>query len=136
MSTIKNKTIILFDGVCNLCNGFVQFIIKRDKKERFVFGALQSERAKELLAEYQLPKEKMDSVVLIENGKVFTQSTAALRIAKKLDGGWSLTYAFIVIPKFLRDWIYGLIAKYRYKIFGKKDVCMVPTPEFKKRFIN
>lgn len=101
-----------------------------------MFGALQSEKAKQLLADYQLSSEKMDSVVLLENDEAFTQSTAALRIAKMLSGGWKLFYVFIVIPKFFRDWIYGLIAKYRYQIFGKTNACMVPSAELKRKFID
>ncbi|MEP7129330.1 MAG: thiol-disulfide oxidoreductase DCC family protein, partial [Chitinophagales bacterium] len=117
------SSIILFDGVCNLCNGFVQFVIKRDKRERFVFGALQSEAARKILDGFEHSSEKMNTVILIEDGNIYTQSTAALRIAKQLRGGWSLLYVFIIIPKFLRDGIYNLIAKYRYRIFGKEEAC-------------
>lgn len=130
------SSIILFDGVCNLCNGFVQFVIKRDKTERFIFGTLQSEAATKLLDGFEYSSEKMNTVILIEEGKIYTQSTAALRIAKQLAGGWSLFYGFIIVPKFLRDGIYNLIAKYRYRIFGKEPTCMVPAPKLKKRFIE
>jgi predicted DCC family thiol-disulfide oxidoreductase YuxK len=130
------KSIILFDGVCNLCNGFVQFIIKHDKAGRFVFGMLQSEHAAKMLADYNYNNKKMKSVILIEDGKIFSQSTAALRIVKKLDGGWKLFYAFIIFPAFLRDGVYAFIAKYRYSVFGRTDSCMIPTADLKKKFID
>lgn len=132
----SETSIILFDGVCNLCNGFVQFILKRDKKEQFIFGALQSEKAKELLSAFNFSGEKMTTIVLIQNGKMYTQSTAVLNIAKRLDGGWKLCYGFVIIPKFLRDWVYSMVSKYRYKIFGERDACMIPTPELKRRFLE
>ncbi len=130
------KSIILFDGVCNLCNGFVQFIIKHDRAAQFKFGMLQSEQAAKILAAYPLNNQTMNSVVLLENGKLFTKSTAALRIARKLDGGWRMCYAFIILPAFMRDAVYALIAKYRYSVFGKKASCMVPNADLKRRFID
>ena len=130
------KSIILFDGVCNLCNGFVQFIIKHDKAGRFVFGMLQSEHAAKILADYNYINKKMNSVILIEDGKIFSQSTAALHIAKKLDRGWKLFYAFIIFPAFLRDGVYAFIAKYRYRVFGRTDSCMIPTADLKEKFID
>lgn len=113
----------------------MQFILKRDKKERFIFSSLQSETAKKMLADYHFSTEKLTTIVLIENGKMYTHSTAVLRIAKQLGGGWKLLYAFIIIPKFLRDGVYGIVSKYRYRVFGKKDECMIPTPELKRRFL-
>ncbi len=135
MDIDKKDKIILFDGVCNLCNGAVTFIIKRDKKNLFKFATLQSEIAEELLIAKLSDKELLDSIVLIENGKQYTKSSAALRIAKNLSGAYPLLYIFMVIPKFLRDWVYSIIAKNRYKWFGKKDACMIPTPELKKKFL-
>lgn len=133
---MNNKFIILFDGVCNLCNGTVQFIIKRDKKNQFHFASLQSESGQHLLAKYNLPLNDYNSFVLIEDDKVYTRSLAALRVAKKLKGLWPFLYGFIIVPKFIRDGIYKWIAKNRYKWFGKQDSCMVPTYELRARFLN
>lgn len=135
MDIDKKDKIILFDGVCNLCNGAVTFIIKRDKNNLFKFATLQRDIAEELLIDKLSDKELLDSIVLIENGKQYTKSSAALRIAKNLSGAYPLLYIFMVIPKFLRDWVYSIIAKNRYKWFGKKDACMIPTPELKKKFL-
>ncbi|HEY0429703.1 MAG TPA: thiol-disulfide oxidoreductase DCC family protein [Pyrinomonadaceae bacterium] len=129
------SAVILFDGVCNFCDGAVNFIIARDSGGYFKFAPLQSEIGEKLLTENGIDKAETDSVVLIEDGKVYTYSTAALRVARKLDGAWSLAYAFIVVPKFVRDFFYKLFAKYRYKMFGKKDECMLPTPEIRARFL-
>lgn len=128
--------IVLFDGVCNLCNGAVQFIIKNDKKDMFRFAALQSETGRKLLATHQLQHGKIDSIVLIKNDKAFIKSTAALHIAKELSGIWKLAYYYIVFPKFIRDAVYDFIARNRYGWFGKKDQCMIPTPELKKKFLD
>lgn len=130
------SAIILFDGVCNFCNSSVNFIIEHDAENYFKFAPLQTETARTLLDEYNIDKEKTDSVVLIEDGKAYTYSTAALKVAKKLDGLWSLFYAFIVVPKPLRDFFYKLFAKYRYKLFGKKDACMMPTAEIREKFLT
>lgn len=133
---MNNKSIILFDGVCNLCNDAVQFIVKRDKKNQFHFASLQSEAGQHLLAKHILPLNDYNSFVLIEDDKVYTRSLAALRIAKKLKGLWPLLYGFIIVPKFIRDGIYKWIAKNRYRWFGKQDSCMVPTHELRARFLN
>ncbi len=130
------SAIVLFDGVCNFCNGSVNFIIEHDREKYFKFAPLQSEAGQKLLAEYSIDKNVTDSVVLIENGEAYVRTTAALRIAKKLSGAWKLFYGFIVVPDFIRDVFYKLFAKYRYKMFGKKDACMMPTPEIRARFIN
>ncbi|MET0752080.1 MAG: thiol-disulfide oxidoreductase DCC family protein [Pyrinomonadaceae bacterium] len=129
------SAVILFDGVCNFCNGAVNFIIARDSKGYFKFAPLQSEIGERLLAENGIDKINTDSVVLIEDGKVYTYSTAALRVARQFDGLWSWLYAFIVVPKPVRDFFYRLFAKYRYKLFGKKDECMLPTPDVRARFL-
>lgn len=136
MNNIEKNSIILFDGVCNLCNASVNFIIKHDKKAHFKFASLQSDAAKELLLQYNSKKINMDSVILIENNNFYTKSTAALKISKKLNNGFSLLYLFIIIPPFIRDWVYNYIAINRYKWFGKKENCMIPTPELKNRFIK
>ncbi len=129
------KRIVLFDGECNFCDSSVQFIIKRDPAANFLFTSLQSEKGVELTKQYAIP-EDVDSLVLIENGKAFTKSTAALRIAKKLDGLWHLSFLFILVPRKIRDGVYDFVAKNRYKWFGKKeDACMLPPPDVRKRFI-
>lgn len=129
------NAVILFDGICNFCDSSVNFIIKRDRAAYFKFAPLQSAVAEKLLAENGIDKAETDSIVLIENENAYTCSTAALRIARKLGGIWSFLYVFIVLPKFIRDFFYKLFAKYRYKMFGKKDECMIPTPEIRERFL-
>ncbi|MHA6259151.1 thiol-disulfide oxidoreductase DCC family protein [Sporosarcina sp. CAU 1771] len=129
------KRIILFDGECNFCDSSVQFIIKRDPAAHFLFTSLQSEVGQKLVKEQNIPSD-VDSLVLIENNKVYTRSTAALRIAKKLDGLWHLLYLFILVPPVIRNGFYDRFAKNRYKWFGKKeDACALPSPEMRKRFI-
>jgi predicted DCC family thiol-disulfide oxidoreductase YuxK len=133
---IPVKKIILFDGVCNLCNRSVQFIIKRDKKKLFLFASLQGKTGRELLQKFNLPVNDINSFILLEGDSLFKRSSAALRIAKRLSGGWKLLYGFMIIPRFIRDAVYNLIAKNRYKWFGKKEGCMVPTAELKERFLE
>lgn len=130
------QPIILFDGVCNLCNKSVQFVLKKDKKKQFLFASLQGTTGQSLLEQYQLPRDQLTSFVLIENGKAYTRSAAALRVAKLLGGGWSLLYGFMITPPFVRDGVYNWIARNRYKWFGKMDSCWVPTPELKARFLE
>ncbi|MCF6138739.1 thiol-disulfide oxidoreductase DCC family protein [Pseudalkalibacillus berkeleyi] len=127
--------ILLFDGECNLCNGAVQFIIDRDPKGHFKFAALQSKVGSELLQTYDLPKS-FNSIVLIQNAKVYQQSSAALRICRKLKGFWKLLTVLLIIPRPLRDALYNYVAKNRYKWFGKRNECMMPTPDIKKRFLQ
>ncbi|MFL9484764.1 thiol-disulfide oxidoreductase DCC family protein [Chitinophagaceae bacterium LWZ2-11] len=126
--------IILFDGVCNLCNSSVQFVIKHDKKEVFQFSSLQSDFGQQILEQNGLSGINLFSLILLDKGNIYTQSTAVLRIAKKLGGFWSLLYVFIIVPKFLRNGIYNWIARNRYKWFGKQEACWVPTEELKRRF--
>lgn len=128
--------VILFDGVCNLCNFFVQFVIKRDRRNVFKFASLQSDFGKKILNESGLADANSDSVILYSEGKTYTESKAALKILKKLSGGWKLIYVFIILPKSIRDAVYRFIARNRYKWFGKKDSCMLPTPELKNKFIE
>lgn len=129
----ENKAVILFDGVCNLCNTSVDFVIRKDKNEYFQFGALQ--QSSDLLKKYHIDSQYLNSLVLIENGKVFYKSSAALRIAKRLDGAWPLLFSFIMFPKFVRDPVYSWIANNRYRWFGKGNSCRLPSPEEAKRFI-
>jgi predicted DCC family thiol-disulfide oxidoreductase YuxK len=128
--------VILFDGVCNLCNRAVQFIIKRDKKKQFLFASLQSKAGSELLKKFNLSPNDFNSFVLADGDKVYTRSTAALRVAKRLSGGWKLLYGLMIFPRFLRNAVYNIIAKNRYKWFGKRNECMIPTPELKERFLE
>ncbi|NND88775.1 MAG: thiol-disulfide oxidoreductase DCC family protein, partial [Flavobacteriaceae bacterium] len=121
---VSEHKIILFDGVCNLCNSSVLFVIKRDPKNHFRFAALQSEIGKKLLTKHQIDPENTDSIVFIEDERVFVKSTAALRIARHLSGAWPIISVFFLVPKFIRNWIYDLIAKNRYRWYGKKDQCM------------
>jgi predicted DCC family thiol-disulfide oxidoreductase YuxK len=132
----NNRKILLFDGVCNLCNGAVQFVIKRDKNARLKFASLQSEAGQKLLQEFHLPADEFESFVFIDGDKAYTKSTAALQVAKNLGSFWKTFYAFIIIPKPIRDFAYSLIAKNRYKMFGKRESCMIPTPELKSRFLQ
>jgi predicted DCC family thiol-disulfide oxidoreductase YuxK len=125
----------MFDGVCNLCNSSVNFLIDHDKKNIFKFTALQSEKGQKILEYLNLPKNDFDSFIYIENDKVYKKSSAALKIAKQLGGLYTLAYPLIIIPKPIRDFLYNLIAKNRYKLFGRKDACRVPTPELKQKFL-
>ena len=131
----SDENILLFDGVCNLCNGLVLFIIKRDKAGRFKFASLQSDNGEQLLNRFGLNTNKLTSLVLIMGDKYFLKSTAVLKLLKELGGIWKTFYIFIIIPRPVRDFIYDLIAGSRYKIFGKRDECMVPTPELQSRFL-
>jgi predicted DCC family thiol-disulfide oxidoreductase YuxK len=133
---IRQRKIILFDGVCNLCNGSVIFILQREKHPVFQFASIQSEAGKELLQWYRFPKDYNQAVILIDNGKIYLGSTAALKIGQTLKFPWSfLSYAGFIVPKFIRDWVYNQIAVNRYQWFGKRDICMIPTENLKARFL-
>ena len=128
-------SVVLFDGVCNLCNGFVQFVVARDPHARFRFAALSSDAAQSLLRESGVRLPIPDSMALVEDGRVYLRSDAPLRIARGLTFPWPLAAAFLVVPRFVRDGVYNLIAARRYRWFGRKDVCMVPTAELRSRFL-
>lgn len=130
----ESRPVILFDGVCNFCNGSVNFIIARDGADRFRFAPLQSEFGAAMIEKHGL--SGIDSIILIEDGKAHTHSTAALRIARGLGFPWNLAYAAIVIPRFVRDIFYRAFAANRYRLFGKKDECMLPTPEVRAKFLG
>ena len=133
---IRRQKIILFDGVCNLCNGSVVFILQREKKPIFQFASIQSEAGKELLEWYGLPKDYNQAVLLIENGKMYLGSTAALKMGQTLKFPWSyLSYVGFIAPKLIRDLVYNQIAVNRYQWFGKRDFCMIPTESLKARFL-
>ena len=132
-----SDAIVLFDGVCNLCSAAVRFVVERDPAAHFRFASLQSEAGRALQLEHGLELAEGDptSIVLVDDGRVFRRSAAALRIARRLRFPWPLFYAFVVVPRFVRDAAYDFVARHRYRWFGKKDVCMVPTPELRARFL-
>ena len=129
-------SVIVFDGVCNLCNGFVDFVIVRDPAARFRFASLQSDAARRLLNGVRLAAPPGESVVLIEHGQVFQRSEAVLRIVRRLGAPWSIAYWLIVVPRPIRDWIYNIVARNRYRWFGKRSTCRVPTPDVRRRFMD
>ncbi len=131
----SSKDIVLFDGVCNLCNHAVNFIIDHDPSQRFIFASLQSNTGRKLLEARQLDSQYLDSLVLIRGEKLYLKSTAALQIARYLSGLWSASYIFILVPSFIRDFFYDIVARFRYRIFGQSNQCRVPTPELKARFL-
>ncbi|OMQ09002.1 thiol-disulfide oxidoreductase DCC family protein [[Flexibacter] sp. ATCC 35103] len=134
--TVPGKKIILFDGVCNLCNGAVQFIIKHDKKDTFRFVALQSELGIEICKYIGVDQTKIDSIILYNPGiAYYYKSSAVLEIGKDLGGIYSITSIFKILPEKLRNYIYDYIAKNRYNWYGKKESCMIPTPELKVKFL-
>ena len=130
-----NNPVILFDGICNLCNGSVQFILKRDTGKIFYFASLQSDYGRKLLNQFNLPTDNFNSFILYENGKIYTKSTGVIKMFELLKG-WKWIKIFRFVPKFIRDTVYSLIAKNRYKWFGKKEECWVPTPEWEIRFLK
>jgi predicted DCC family thiol-disulfide oxidoreductase YuxK len=132
----QGKSVILFDGVCNLCNGFVQFLIARDPKRRFLYASLQSESGRTIMEALHLNADGLETVVLVEDGKGYTHSDVALRVAGRMGGLWPLFRVFYVFPKPLRDAIYNWVARNRYRWFGKREACMVPTPELKSLFLD
>lgn len=132
----QNETILLFDGVCNLCSGSVQFVLKRNEKANVKFASLQSEFGKKLIEQSDLPKDYFGSLVLFKNGKTLAKSDAALQLTKDLSGLWKLAVVFRIVPKFIRDAVYDWIARNRYKWFGKKEVCWVPNPKWQHRFLD
>jgi predicted DCC family thiol-disulfide oxidoreductase YuxK len=129
------EKIILFDGICNFCNASVQFIIKRDPQAHFRFASLQSEVGKKMLTKYRIP-EDINSFILIAGERYYTKSSAALRVCKHLKGFWKLFYVFILVPRPIRDCFYHFIAGNRYKWFGKRESCMIPSEDIRKRFLE
>lgn len=132
---MNDKPVILFDGVCNLCTGSVQFILKRDKEKKFMFASLQSNYGQALLKQFDLSTTTFNSFILYQDRKIYTRSTAALRMFQQLKG-WKWVKIFWIVPKFIRDGVYNLIAKNRYKWFGQKNVCWLPTIDLKARFFD
>lgn len=134
----KNKKLILFDGVCNLCNSSVLYVIKRDKKNIFLFSPLQSNVGKQIIQKFDINTKNVDSIIIYnpEKESIHYKSTAALKIASQLGFPTNLLSIFLIIPSFIRNWVYDFIAKNRYKWYGKKDACMIPTPELKSKFLT
>ncbi|OEK08664.1 thiol-disulfide oxidoreductase [Flavivirga aquatica] len=133
----KHKKLILFDGVCNLCNSSINYVIKHDKKNIFMFAPLQSKAGKEIIDTYHIDTQKTDSILLYTPEKgIAYKSTAALKVANHLGFPLNLMGIFFIVPAFIRNWVYDFIAKNRYKWYGKKETCMIPTPELKSKFLN
>jgi predicted DCC family thiol-disulfide oxidoreductase YuxK len=132
----ERHPVVLFDGVCNLCNATVQFIIRHDKAERFRFASLQGRFGQEVLAAHQLPPNELDTFLLLDGGKLFARSTGALALCRRLGGWWQLLYVFMLIPAPLRDLVYGFVARNRYRWFGKRETCYLPSPALRKRFLD
>lgn len=128
--------LVLFDGVCNLCNGVVQFLIARDALGRFHFATLQGETGQAVMKDFAMEKESMRTLIYLRRGKIHLRSSAALWIARDMRGLWPLAFGLIIVPRFLRDAVYDLVARHRYRWFGRTDSCMVPTPELQARFMD
>lgn len=131
-----SPSVILFDGVCNLCSGSVQFIIRHDPEHQFRFASLQSDFGQRILAEHHLSQKEFGSFLLLEHDQVFTKSDAALRVTKKLNGAWPVLSVLKFVPTIVRNGLYDLVARNRYKWFGKKEACWLPTPALKGLFID
>jgi predicted DCC family thiol-disulfide oxidoreductase YuxK len=136
MEITKNKITIYFDGVCNFCDDSVNFVIKRDKKNIFMFAPLQSKAGQEFLKKNNLNPETFDSMMVVKDKTIFKKSNASLLITRHLPFPWPVFYVFKLVPFFIRDFFYDLFAKNRYRFFGKKEACMIPTAEVKAKFLN
>ncbi len=134
-SEVQNP-VILFDGVCNLCNGSVLFILNRDPSGIFRFAPLQSDTGKNLLSKFDLPNDKFDSIILVENNEYYLRSTAALKILQRLGALWKIVYVFMLVPRPVRDYIYDIVARNRYKWYGKRAECMIPSSDIESRFLE
>jgi len=133
---MDSRHIIIFDGVCNFCNGAINFIIKRDPGCKFAFTPMQSELALQMMEEHGVSNVGFDTFLLVKDGRSYVFTDAALEIAKDLSGFWRLLTVLRIIPRFVRDWFYRLFARNRYAVFGRTDICMVPTEELKSRFVG
>lgn len=132
----SDNPIVLFDGLCNLCSSSVQFIIKHDPANRFRFASLQSDVGQRILQQHSLSPAVLNSLILYQQGTIYTRSTAALRVVKQLSGGWQMLGIFLLLPAFIRDALYDLVSRNRYKWFGKKTACWLPSPSLANRFIS
>ena len=133
---LNHGPIIYFDGVCNLCEGSVQYILNKDRKKIFRFASLQGKAGQDMLARHQMSGDDLKSFVLQEGDRIFTRSTGALRVFKHIGGAWSLLYGLIIVPTFIRDAVYGIIARNRYRWFGKRTECWLPSPALSERFLD
>lgn len=133
---IEHKSIIIFDGICNFCNSSVNFIIVRDPEGKFSFAPMQGEAAQLLMKQHGIDDPDLNTFLLIKNGKLYQRTDAALEIAKDLIGYWKYCRVFLIVPTPLRDVFYRLLAKNRYRLFGRREICMVPTPEVRQRFLG
>jgi predicted DCC family thiol-disulfide oxidoreductase YuxK len=129
------KPVVLFDGVCNLCNGFVQTLIRLDPQAKFQFASLQSEFGQDVMRKAQLPLNELNTVILYDNGTIFTHADVPLEIARRLGGFWKLFLVFKIVPRILRNRLYNWVARNRYRWFGQRESCMIPTPELRQRFL-
>jgi len=136
MALSNQNPIVLFDGVCNLCNGTVKFALKQDKKAILRFASLQSEAGKVIMRKYGMDENQLNTFVFVQDDKLFTRSTAALKMFRSFGGLWVLLYVLIIIPKPIRDAVYNFIASNRYRWFGKEEACMIPSPEVRARFLG
>ena len=136
MKKITQQPLLLFDGICNLCNASVQFIIKHDTQKKFSFASLQSDAAKEILLQFDENYLNLDSIILIFDNTIYSKSSAIIKVGSLLGGFYKIATIFYIIPKPIRDWVYDYIAKNRYKWYGKRESCMIPTQELKSRFLE
>jgi len=135
-SNQSEPIVLLIDGHCNMCHGLAKFVVGRDKRAVFRFASLQSELGRRLLKEGAMPEDALETFVMVDNGKYYTKSTAALRIGRKLGWPWSVAYPAIVVPRFVRDRVYRFVARRRYRWFGRSESCLLPTPEMRSRFLE
>lgn len=135
-TTATLNNVVFFDGVCNLCNSSVNFLIDRDPQARFQFASLQSYLAGEILPSHEIDPTKVDSIAFLVNGRVYQRSRAVLEIARRMRRLWPLMYVFVIVPGFIRDMVYNWIARNRYRWFGRTDSCRMPTPELRARFLD
>jgi predicted DCC family thiol-disulfide oxidoreductase YuxK len=133
---MHKESILLFDGHCSLCNGAVDFVLKRDTRKKLLLASIQGPAGQAILKKYQLPSSYLDTLVVVEQGKVYLGSTAALRVARLLGGGWPLFYGLIILPKGIRDRVYQWISEHRYQWFGRRDTCRIPTASERTHFLN
>lgn len=135
-SNQSKPIVLLIDGHCNMCHGLAKFVVGRDKRAVFRFASLQSELGRRLLKEGAMPEDALETFVMVDNGKYYTKSTAALRIGRKLGWPWSVAYPAIVVPRFVRDRVYRFVARRRYRWFGRSESCLLPTPDMRSRFLE
>lgn len=133
---IPVKHLVLFDGVCNLCNAGVQFILRHDRRGIFSFAPIQSELGQKIFRAQGLDPDNLQTFLVVSDGRVLLRSDAAIEVARQFGGAWRLLAGFQIIPRALRDWLYSLLARNRYRLFGRREACMIPTPEVRKRFLT